>query len=1288
MARILIISLLLLSTLSVKAQSETCGPNIPDLCDPGPFPASTSDNLPVAPGANYGCLGSQQSPAFFTFKPSVNGPFNVIISPTNQATGLPAGNDLDFICWGPFTNPATMCNQLTAINEVDCSFSGASIETCNIANAVAGQIYVIMVANYSFLGGGNPCNLNFNPSAPFSCCQFAGNDNTVNICDTDPPFDLFSVLNNSPASGGIWEDQFGNSVNNIFDPSIDPAGTYNYIIAGNTNCIADTGFVTINLATTPTLSITSQLTECSANTPIVLTGSPIGGTFSGLNVTAPNLFTPNTIGLNTITYTYNTPIPNSPNSCTSTISEDILVIESPTVTSQIITPPACPGEASGSAIITAGNGTPPYSFNWYGEDPLALTQGTFNYTITDSNSCTFNGNITIYDPNVSNPIFIANSSSCYGANDGSMIISTNLPVTPPGTISTFAYCASSPNSGAFASTPSAIIESVKLNGDNNNINNSTPGVADFYEDYTTTMYADLTEGQAYTIGVTLNGLGAAGSTQNYSGAKVYIDYNIDGDFTDPGEEVGIIPYNNAATIGTSATINFIVPTTGVYGPTRMRVVSQYLGGVNPNPSVIGPCDFAGSGFSTPWYGATEDYSIVLKTPISCAITWAHTTVTDSIVTNLSPGFYTGIVTYNTGCIFIDSAEVLEPEELFFNAAITPIACNNTSGQISISPSGGNGGPYNTNWGTTNPLAVNAGTHVVTIEDISTITTSNLIACNKDTTIILTDPAYFSVDFTTSTNEICLNEPVTLDFNFNQGGVPPFTINYTVNSNAQTNGPINSSGITNIPINPAVGSNTYVITSIIDDNGCSNQNIISPQFIDVNTLPDIDLTVTPNPICTGENATILFSPLATGTPPYIVDYTSNGTNMSENVPGSGLNITVNPNTDETYVLNHVTDSKGCESNLTDSVTLIVNEYPQANITIPNENCDGEVTQIQFNFTSGAAPWDVNYSTNGISTTVNISNPTGSISINPSSQTNYTIESITDDKNCTTNLNQSLSISINPLPEIILSGGGSICNDGSTADITFKINSGTPPYTVNYSVGLLNNIASGLGNSYTFPTNTSGVYSIQNVTDNKGCKAVSISGNAYVNINPIPEANITAYPQSTTIKNPMINFIDISNGHSNGIWSFDDGNTSITNFNQLTHTYLDTGIYNVYLAIESDSGCKDTAWQTIMIYSDFTIYIPNAFTPNNDLYNDYFIPIVEGVAEYEFNVYDRLGTRIFRTNDYTNDYLSCVNNMCSAAWDGKINNGTEYAAKGTYIYSLVLTDINGKIRTYEGSLILIR
>ena len=141
--------------------------------------------------------------------------------------------------------------------------------------------------------------------------------------------------------------------------------------------------------------------------------------------------------------------------------------------------------------------------------------------------------------------------------------------------------------------------------------------------------------------------------------------------------------------------------------------------------------------------------------------------------------------------------------------------------------------------------------------------------------------------------------------------------------------------------------------------------------------------------------------------------------------------------------------------------------------------------------------------------------------------------------------------------------------------------------------------------------------------------------------------------------------------------------------MTHTYSDTGTYQVSLSIESGSGCTDIAWQTIIISPAFTIYLPNAFTPNNDLNNDYFLPIVDGVLEYEFSVYDRLGERIFSTNAYSNNYSSCINDQnCFAAWDGKVNNGAKYATKGTYIYTLILTDIKGKERRYEGTFMLIR
>ena len=98
----------------------------------------------------------------------------------------------------------------------------------------------------------------------------------------------------------------------------------------------------------------------------------------------------------------------------------------------------------------------------------------------------------------------------------------------------------------------------------------------------------------------------------------------------------------------------------------------------------------------------------------------------------------------------------------------------------------------------------------------------------------------------------------------------------------------------------------------------------------------------------------------GTPPYVVDYTVGGVVASANVPVAGLPLLVNPTTSTTYALTYVTDSKGCESLLTDNTTLVVNEIPQVSFTSANETCAGDIIDLQFDFTVGAAPWFVNYS----------------------------------------------------------------------------------------------------------------------------------------------------------------------------------------------------------------------------------------------------------------------------------------------------------------------------------------
>jgi gliding motility-associated-like protein len=60
-----------------------------------------------------------------------------------------AGQDVDFICWGPFNSLTGICNNLTAANVIDCSYSGSYTETLNIPNGITGQYYMVLITNFA-----------------------------------------------------------------------------------------------------------------------------------------------------------------------------------------------------------------------------------------------------------------------------------------------------------------------------------------------------------------------------------------------------------------------------------------------------------------------------------------------------------------------------------------------------------------------------------------------------------------------------------------------------------------------------------------------------------------------------------------------------------------------------------------------------------------------------------------------------------------------------------------------------------------------------------------------------------------------------------------------------------------------------------------------------------------------------------------------------------------------------------------------------------------------------------
>ncbi len=89
----------------------------------------------------------------------------------------------------------------------------------------------------------------------------AGTDGTLNICARQTPVDLFDSLEGTPDAGGTWTDPanapFGANDRGTFDPSIAgiAAGIYTYTIASNNSCPDQTATVTVNLTTTPIITV-------------------------------------------------------------------------------------------------------------------------------------------------------------------------------------------------------------------------------------------------------------------------------------------------------------------------------------------------------------------------------------------------------------------------------------------------------------------------------------------------------------------------------------------------------------------------------------------------------------------------------------------------------------------------------------------------------------------------------------------------------------------------------------------------------------------------------------------------------------------------------------------------------------------------------------------------------------------------------------------------------------------------------------------------------------------------
>ena len=86
----------------------------------------------------------------------------------------------------------------------------------------------------------------------------------------------------------------------------------------------------------------------------------------------------------------------------------------------------------------------------------------------------------------------------------------------------------------------------------------------------------------------------------------------------------------------------------------------------------------------------------------------------------------------------------------------------------------------------------------------------------------------------------------------------------------------------------------------------------------------------------------------------------------------------------------------------------------------------------------------------------------------------------------------------------------------------------------------------------------------------------------------------------------------------------------------------------------------------------VFIPNAFTPDNDGRNDVFLPYVNYIdpTNYRLNIYDRMGRLVFSTQDP------------ASGWNGDGLQG------GVYAYSLTLSNAFDEAIEYTGSVLMIK
>ena len=139
-----------------------------------------------------------------------------------------------------------------------------------------------------------------------------------------------------------------------------------------------------------------------------------------------------------------------------------------------------------------------------------------------------------------------------------------------------------------------------------------------------------------------------------------------------------------------------------------------------------------------------------------------------------------------------------------------------------------------------------------------------------------------------------------------------------------------------------------------------------------------------------------------------------------------------------------------------------------------------------------------------------------------------------------------------------------------------------------------------------------------------------------------------------------------------WNFGDGVTSDDPI--VVHEFDGLSDYTVTLDVTSWVGCTNQSYTVVR--GPVLLYVPTAFTPNNDGINDAFKVVGGQIKDYELWILNRWGEEVFHSTSL-DDF-----------WMGDVQGGAHYAENGIYNWIIRLKGFNTDAEEYTGTLQLMR